>query len=1185
MKYLLLLVNAEGGASARELSVRQLREFPGAEGVSVHFRPVRNDALFRSAKVGSEIAYRMLLGEGIVRSQLWVEYEVGGSPINVTGSSADLLFALALTTSRWMRAAGEHPSVAATGVLSADEALVSPDRATGIARVGHIESKIAAAIRALAGEREGVVIYPAADRERVEKWCAATAVPPHIRIEPVATLDEALSVFDIRPEKVYLGNPYRGLEYFDYAHRAVFFGREGEVRDCIAQLLRREAAGVPGILVEGASGSGKSSFLRAGIVPALVNSQSRPPELRGALAERPVSPAASRAVWHPALLPVGADEDAFARSIRRAWLCFPELSDDLFSDTSTFDGLLRSWRSGWTPDRRFVWLIDQLEELFNLEIDSAVIESFGHFLLALQAMGAWSLASIRADGAVQLKRFASLRAVFGANEGQYYLAGLGPTALDDVICRPAKAASLTFGVSSGGRRLDQTLREDAYRDPENALPLLQLTLHELYRRRCGRELTYGVYEELGGLSGAVSTIVSAALKHLSQSTAGATSRLFRNLVTVDESGAAVRRYALRSEIAEDPEQERMLVALVNARLCASDQREGIPVVALAHETVLRTWPELVEWLKQESRLLQLRDIAERDARLWRQHGQSDAWLAQPSKLTVLQPLEVSGIRLPETVRQFIKRSHTRVLRTTRLKQAGVAAAIMLAITASVAGVIAVSKQRDAEYQTARALHARDQATIEAGAARATARFLAAIFNAPTPERSLGRPITARELLDAGARRLRTSLVAAPEVRARLTEQVGNAYRELGEYDRAAPLLESAIDQYHTLRAAPVDDQAEAYTALGRLYRATGETAKARSALNEAMALEAEVAAARRSAMPNLVYAHIETVAMDFPAAAAALAGARAILRNRTRPPDRENYLILMRYSRLYIDEGKPERAERYGLQAFATESRILGPADPAAINAAVNLEVIYQQTGKMAAAEKYGRHALALAKRLYGVNNPVYAKTLGYYAINFGATGRNKEAEKLFRQVLAIRLRTLGPHHRDTGTAYYDIATAVAAQGRWSKALNLFRRARRIWEASDGRDSPSVAWALAMEAKALTHLGRPEGAVPLALRSLRISEHALGPTHSYVAEAWQELGGAYLALGRYTNAVDALHRAIVIVEPHFGNSKEFAKLLDAYAKALRGARRFTEARAALARAATIRARHRVVDASRRLASN
>src|SRR5579862_6728433 len=101
MRYELLLVDGYGKAITAQLQTRTVREFPGLDGLSVHFRPIRNDLLFESARQAGQLAYRVLAGEGIVRSQLWVEYEVLGEPVNVVGRSSDLLFALTLITRKW----------------------------------------------------------------------------------------------------------------------------------------------------------------------------------------------------------------------------------------------------------------------------------------------------------------------------------------------------------------------------------------------------------------------------------------------------------------------------------------------------------------------------------------------------------------------------------------------------------------------------------------------------------------------------------------------------------------------------------------------------------------------------------------------------------------------------------------------------------------------------------------------------------------------------------------------------------------------------------------------------------------------------------------------------------------------------------------------------------------------------
>src|SRR5580704_17590422 len=101
IRHRLLLVDGARQAVCPELRIRMLREMAGPSGLSVHFRPIRNDLLFESAKIAGELAYRILRGEGIVRSQLLVEYEAPDLKLNVRGRSADLLFGLALIANKW----------------------------------------------------------------------------------------------------------------------------------------------------------------------------------------------------------------------------------------------------------------------------------------------------------------------------------------------------------------------------------------------------------------------------------------------------------------------------------------------------------------------------------------------------------------------------------------------------------------------------------------------------------------------------------------------------------------------------------------------------------------------------------------------------------------------------------------------------------------------------------------------------------------------------------------------------------------------------------------------------------------------------------------------------------------------------------------------------------------------------
>jgi len=1170
MTNLLLLVNSAGKVTTSPLVIRELREFPGNGGLSVHFRPVRNDLLFESAKVAGHLAYRILSGEGVVRSQLWVEYELPGAHVNVTGRSSDLLFALCLVTAKWKQVGRRYPAIAATGALDGESAALTGETNSAVLGVKHTVEKVAAAVSALLDEAEALIFYPLADADSVAAWSATASIPAHIKLHPVGSLEDALSVLGFSLEKVYLGNPFRGLEYFDYRHRAIFFGRDAEVSELLAQLLRREAAGSPGLLVEGASGSGKSSFLRAGVLPALVRPGSEHGGIELALRRCPVQDSVRHAIWRIGLLPDNADEAKVAQSILDCWQSLPELADSLRGCVPvTLSDLIEPRRQSWPATQRFVWLLDQFEELFTRGLPESLIDTFGRFLMGLQSEGVWTLVSIRADAAAQLKQNSNLRKVFGSNEGQYYLPSISATALDDVINQPAEAAGLHFGLGPSGRRLDQILREDAYRDRENALPLLQFTLYELYQRRSGRELTYAAYEQLGGLSGSVSTTADAVLRD-EAADERAVSHLFRSLVTVDESGGASRRYAPMSEFSEDLAQKRLMLRLVQARLCATDKREDDAVVGFAHEALLRTWPALLEWLKEEAGLLKARELAERECRQWESRNRSSDWLATRDKLALLEPLMTAGLPIPGAVSEYIARSRRRLRRLSALRTIAVASIVLLAVLASAMGWEASRKAVEAQYQAAQARREQLRAETEAHTARVTAEFLSTIFDAPTPENSLGRLITARELLDAGSQRLNATLVAAPNVKARLSERIGKAYRQLGEYDRARPLLDGAVAQYSTLSGALPEDRAEALLETARLYESTDQHDRARALLDEAARWVEMIPADRRSAMPYIYRAEIETAGANFDASRAALERASQILAARRQPEDRENYQLPLRYSHFYVEQGKFEEAERFGLEAVSAERRILGDADPAAVGAAINMQLLYLQMQTPERAEPYGRRALDMAKAIYGPQHPYYASVLMEYADTLGAVGRAKDAEGLMREALKVRLATLGPDNTSTGYSYYNLGNALADQGRNAEALPLIIRSQHIWEMSEGREHPDVAWAFDMEARLLTTLGRAAEAVPLAIKARAISEKVYGTEHPNVGRSWMRLGDASLQLGRYRESVEAYQHAVQIFEHAYGpKGPRVGEVLEKYSKALRADGRPREAAAAHARASDI----------------
>jgi WD40 repeat protein len=691
MPFRLLVVDAEGRGRAPALRVRTLRRVPGEPGISVHFRPVRQDGLFESARHASRLAERILRTEGLLRGQLWLEFEVDGPAFNVLGRSADLTLALAIVAAGWPHALPESASVGATGAL---------DEAGRVLGAEQVAAKLGALHACAAPDGTVLGFYPAGSPGGVD------AADPTVAFHPVTRLDEALARLGLPLTRTVLGNPFRGLERFEFEHRAQYYGRDREVADVAAQLLRREAAGTPGVLVEGASGSGKSSFLNAGVLAVLLEPWRAASATRAAIEARPPSPEAAHLAWHPGEVGQGADARALVHSVVACWRrC--ALLDAPADGVDDVAGLLAWWKRQWPAGRRFVWIVDQLEELFGLGSPSAAT-ALGALLSGLQREGAWTLACVRSDAVPSLQAFAALREVFGVNEGRYWLEPLRGAALEDCIRQPAAAAGLEFEVDEGGRALDRALVEEAREEPL-ALPLLSFTLEALYERRTEHRLTWTAYRALGGVRG---SLASAAARVL---TDGEETRdLLRSLVRVD-NGRAGRRYAPLAELAERPAAEALARRLVDARLCVIEGAADGPVISLAHEALFDVVPLIRDWLEREAGLLQVREMAQRDAEAWEARGRNPAWVAAADRLASYRTLLESGIAVSGSLRAFVGHSMARDARARHWRRAAVAMISVLAIVASAAGWTARQKQLLAEQYTRAAVAAKWQLVTEAAA--------------------------------------------------------------------------------------------------------------------------------------------------------------------------------------------------------------------------------------------------------------------------------------------------------------------------------------------------------------------------------------------------------------------------------------------------------------------------------------
>jgi len=468
--------------------------------------------------------------------------------------------------------------------------------------------------------------------------------------------------------------PFKGLASFDIADARFFFGRERIVAELVARL-----AGSTFVGVVGASGSGKSSVIRAGLVPALIG---------GVL---PGSDEWSLAMIRPGAAPSTVLHRAVLAALRRAGLEQPA------------DAGLESNLDALPAGGRLVLVVDQFEEVFTLCRDEADRSAFMRSVASLARdpdSRALVVIAVRADFYGRCAEDRDLADLLGA--GHVLLGPLGTEELARAIDLPARAAGLRVEPS-----LTAALVGAVGREP-GALPLLSTTLLDLWQRRDGRTLRLEAYERLGGVSGSVSRLAEAAVERLTPEQLAIARGILLRLVGRGDGGVLVRRPAARSALDadRDPEVSAVLEALTDSRLVAAD--EG--TIEIAHEVLLREWPRLRAWLEEDAEGRRLHDHLARAAGEWEAAGEDPAELFRGARLTAtLEWAEAHDAELIERERRFLaagkaigERDVARQRATNRrlrLLLAGVGALLAVAL---LAGLVALAQLVRAEGEASRA---------------------------------------------------------------------------------------------------------------------------------------------------------------------------------------------------------------------------------------------------------------------------------------------------------------------------------------------------------------------------------------------------------------------------------------------------------------------------------------------------
>ena len=828
--------------------------------------------------------------------------------------------------------------------------------------------------------------------------------------------------------------PYRGLFHFGPDDAEFFFGREVFVEELFAATQNRNF-----IPVLGASGSGKSSVVLAGLVPKLQKAA------RWKFTHfRPGSdPFHALAL---ALVPLYTQNLDATDKIIQARKLSQSLGDGEISLADVFAQIHQN-----QPTDRVLLIADQFEEIYTLCADHKIRHSFLDSLLV-------SFQSSAYQSQYNHVLVATMRADFLGNALSYppfgdvlktdikLIASMKHDEFSQVIEKPAEKLGVTF---EGG--LVERILDDVEDEPGN-LPLLEFALTELWQQRKGKQLTHTAYQHIGKVQGALARHADQNYGKLSAAQKEQVRRIFIQLVQPGEGTQDTRRLATKAELGE--ERWKLVKQLADDRLVVTSQNAANQeTVEVVHEALIRNWEELGKWMKADRSFRAWQERLRFAMLQWQKIQRDEGALLRGAVLTEAEEkLKQRREELSAGEQEFIQAS---VALRRGSKQriyfslGGIGSILLLAVgfwgwlnyttlgqlTQIRWNLTNVTQRTSRQYQSQAAVafakdENYDQALKLANQIQESyfkARALSAIAEAYG---KLKQPKKAADLLLQAlklANQIQDSTYKAIALSA-----IAQAYGKLKQPEKAAPLLLQAIASANQIQKSY--SKAPALIAIAQAIGKLNQPEKAAPLLLQAIA------------SANLIQeSHYKALALS---------------------------AIAQAYGKLK----QPEKAALLLLQAIASANLIQKSLDKADA-----LSAIAQAIGKLKQPEKAAlllEKAIASANQIQDSSFKAYALKLIAQAI--GKLNQPEKAAPLLLQAIASANQI--QESPDKAPALKPIAQAIGKLNQPEKAAPLLEKA--IASANQIQDSSAKATALSAIAQAIGKLNQPEKAAPLLEKAI-----------------------------------------------------------------------------------------------------
>jgi WD40 repeat protein/transcriptional regulator with XRE-family HTH domain len=435
--------------------------------------------------------------------------------------------------------------------------------------------------------------------------------------------------------------PYKGLDVFEEEDAELFFGRERLVQDLVGRVKESNT-----LFIIGPSGSGKSSLVRAGLIPALKQGA-----IKNLHSER----------WLYETMKPGRDSIGELARVISSLAKTTKAGEEVRANAAADDSILTRWCEIVLKDdrnKRAVLFIDHFEEIFTQvgkEEDRVIFLNLMTHAATAENARLIVLVAMRSDFVMNCATYPSLNALF--NQQSIQIGAMESSELANAIARPA----LSVGLRIDGDLIEQII--DDMQGQPGALPLMQFALRDLFDSQQARggvtNLTLNDYLQHGGVHKSLERHADDSFAKLPDHEQKIARSIFSALIEIGRGTQDTRRTALFDELISSDSKvidvKTVVQKLADARLITTNEEAGKDTVTISHERLIDAWPWLKKLVEENRDAIALQNAIANDAKEWNEHERDASYLYRGARLAnAREQLEAKKLVLSGTAREFIE---------------------------------------------------------------------------------------------------------------------------------------------------------------------------------------------------------------------------------------------------------------------------------------------------------------------------------------------------------------------------------------------------------------------------------------------------------------------------------------------------------------------------------------------------